>query len=155
VSAARTKVPAGCPLTRRQFEVLSLLAAGQADAQIAASLHISGIGTHLYNAARKLGVVGRTQALGVMYAAGWLDPVATEFGDERSSPAQSLYLRSFEKLLALRHTDSAALYFAATREMTHHLRGMYYEVEKLPPWEVLGAPRPPAHRSLRRGLGRF
>jgi DNA-binding CsgD family transcriptional regulator len=51
-------------LTRREREVLELLAAGRSDAEIAAALHISPktAGTHVSSILVKLGVANRTQA---------------------------------------------------------------------------------------------
>jgi DNA-binding NarL/FixJ family response regulator len=51
-------------LTRRQREVLDLLAAGHSDAGIAAALHISPktVGHHVSAIITKLGVDNRTQA---------------------------------------------------------------------------------------------
>jgi DNA-binding CsgD family transcriptional regulator len=143
--------PAGCPLTAHQFECVALLATGLTSKQIAAQTGRtpSAIRSHLHSAYVKLDCSGGAQAVATMFGAGWLDPVSTRFGDERSTPAQSLYLGAFDRLLALRHTDAAALYIAASREMTHQLRAMYYEVHKLPPWEVLGAPRPPGRGGQR------
>jgi LuxR family maltose regulon positive regulatory protein len=53
------------PLTEREVEVLSLLADGAPNAEIAAAL-VVGVGTvkkHVYNVCRKLGVQNRTQAV--------------------------------------------------------------------------------------------
>lgn len=143
--APRAVVPPGCPLLPRQFQCVALLAVGLTQQQVAGRLGVSysTVRSHLNGAYRRLGCANGNQAVSIMFAAGWLDPVETEWGDERSAPAQSIYLGAFDRLLALRHTDAAALYLAISREMTHHLRGMYYELERLPPWEVLGAPRPP------------
>lgn len=93
------------------------------------------------DAARVAAEAARTRARALMPAA--TAPKAQDRAEKKVSPAQRLYLRSFDRLLALRHTDSAVLYFAVLKEMTHHLRGIYYELERLPPWEVMGAPRPP------------
>ncbi|MCV7100652.1 response regulator transcription factor, partial [Mycobacterium palustre] len=51
-------------LTRREREVLELLADGRSDAQIAATLHISPktAGSHVGSILVKLGVTNRTQA---------------------------------------------------------------------------------------------
>jgi DNA-binding NarL/FixJ family response regulator len=51
-------------LTRREREVLELLADGHSDAQIAATLHISPktAGSHVSSILIKLGVANRTQA---------------------------------------------------------------------------------------------
>lgn len=60
----RADTPHG--LTRREHEVLQLLAGGQSDAQIAAALHISTrtVSCHVGRILLKLGVANRTQAAG-------------------------------------------------------------------------------------------
>jgi DNA-binding CsgD family transcriptional regulator len=60
--AQRTRRPAG--LTEREVEVLSLLAAGQANKEIAATLHLSAktVSRHLTNIFNKIGVTSRTAA---------------------------------------------------------------------------------------------
>jgi hypothetical protein len=124
---------------------MSLIATGVTREEIAQrrGTTIGTVRSLLHTAYRRLGARDSAEAIGALYSAGWLDPVETEWGDDRATPAQGLYLRSFDRLLTLRHTDTAALYIAGTKEMTHHLRGIYYEIERLPPWEVLGAPRTP------------
>ncbi|MFB9442054.1 response regulator transcription factor [Dactylosporangium vinaceum] len=59
------RVPAGpAPLTRREEEVLVLLARGRANGQIARELHIAPqtVKTHVSNILQKLGASSRTQA---------------------------------------------------------------------------------------------
>ncbi|WP_066909533.1 helix-turn-helix domain-containing protein [Mycobacterium interjectum] len=53
-------------MTRREHEVLQLLAGGQSDAQIAAALHISTrtVSCHVSKILLKLGAANRTQAAG-------------------------------------------------------------------------------------------
>lgn len=53
------------PLTGRQTEVLALLQAGYADAEIAASLHLeeTTVRTHIHHIVRRLGVSNRMQAV--------------------------------------------------------------------------------------------
>jgi DNA-binding NarL/FixJ family response regulator len=60
--ARRTRRPAG--LTEREVEVLSLLATGQANKEIAATLHLSAktVSRHLTNIFNKIGVTSRTAA---------------------------------------------------------------------------------------------
>ena len=67
--AAPTAPPAADPfgLTRRELEVLALVAAGRTNRQIADALFISEstAGVHVSNILGKLGVAGRTEAAGV------------------------------------------------------------------------------------------
>ena len=53
------------PLSERELEVLGLVAAGKANAEIASSLFVSlsTVKTHINNLYRKLGVSSRTQAI--------------------------------------------------------------------------------------------
>ena len=67
------------PLTRRELEVLALLAEGRSNRQIAETLFISEstAGVHVSNILGKLGVSGRTEAAAVAFRAG-LVPSAGE-----------------------------------------------------------------------------
>ena len=81
------------PLTRRELEVLALLAEGRSNRQIAETLFISEstAGVHVSNILGKLGVTGRTEAAAVAFRAG-LVPAAP--GDPRrrlSSPPEACY----------------------------------------------------------------
>jgi DNA-binding CsgD family transcriptional regulator len=60
------------PLTRRELEVLALLAEGRSNRQIAETLFISEstAGVHVSNILGKLGVTGRTEAAAVAFRAG-------------------------------------------------------------------------------------
>ena len=60
------------PLTRREREVLALLAEGRTNRQIADELFISEstAGVHVSNILGKLGVTGRTEAVAVAFRAG-------------------------------------------------------------------------------------
>ena len=66
----------GCrpPLTRREREVLALLAEGRTNRQIADQLFISEstAGVHVSNILGKLGVTGRTEAAAVAFRAGMI-----------------------------------------------------------------------------------
>jgi DNA-binding NarL/FixJ family response regulator len=61
-------------LTRRERDVLDLLAAGRSSKQIAGELVISPrtLGTHMQHILRKLGVHNRTQALAIATRAGFV-----------------------------------------------------------------------------------
>ena len=139
-------IPKGCPLSPRQFEVLKLATSGLSYDAIAAELMVSRstVRTHLHEAYTRLDVGGISQAQSMMLGAGWFDPVNTDFGDDRTTAAQALYVGALDRLLARRHADGPAFFTGGgSQSLVHYFRGMYYEVEKLPPWEVLGAPRPP------------
>ena len=64
------------PLTRREREVLALLAEGRSNRQIAETLFISEstAGVHVSNILGKLGVSGRTEAAAVAFRAGLVSP---------------------------------------------------------------------------------
>jgi DNA-binding NarL/FixJ family response regulator len=64
------------PLTRRELEVLDLLAEGRTQAEIAQELVLSPktVGTHLERILRKLGVHSRAQAVAAAYRARLLEP---------------------------------------------------------------------------------
>ena len=69
------------PLTRREHEVLALLAEGRSNRQIADTLFISEstAGVHVSNILGKLGVSGRTEAAAVAFRAG-LVPATGDVG---------------------------------------------------------------------------
>jgi DNA-binding NarL/FixJ family response regulator len=62
-------------LTRREREVLALLAEGRTNPQIAQALFISvkTAGTHASNVLAKLGVASRVEAAGIAHRAGLVD----------------------------------------------------------------------------------
>jgi DNA-binding CsgD family transcriptional regulator len=64
------------PLTRRELEVLALLAEGRSNRQIAETLFISEstAGVHVSNILGKLGVSGRTEAAAVAFRSGLVTP---------------------------------------------------------------------------------
>ena len=74
-SASGAPDPAS-PLTRRELEVLALLAEGRSNRQIAETLFISEstAGVHVSNILGKLGVSGRTEAAAVAFRAGLVSP---------------------------------------------------------------------------------
>jgi len=69
-----SSLPAG--LTAREAEVLSLVASGQTNKQIAATLHLSErtVARHLSNIFTKVGVTSRTAAAGFAYENGLAQP---------------------------------------------------------------------------------
>src|SRR5689334_12028585 len=64
------------PLTRRELEVLTLLAEGRSNRQIAETLFISEstAGVHVSNILGKLGVTGRTEAAALAFRSGLITP---------------------------------------------------------------------------------
>jgi DNA-binding CsgD family transcriptional regulator len=78
-TGAGRRRPAGglaSPLTRRELEVLTLLAEGRSNRQIAETLFISEstAGVHVSNILGKLGVSGRTEAAAVAFRSGLVTP---------------------------------------------------------------------------------
>jgi DNA-binding NarL/FixJ family response regulator len=65
-------------LTAREAEVLSLVAAGRTNAQIAAALVVSQstVKTHINNIFAKTGVTDRAQAVHYAYSHGLADPAS-------------------------------------------------------------------------------
>jgi len=74
--AAEQASPLGSVLTRRELEVLGLLAEGRSNRQIAETLFISEstAGVHVSNILGKLGVTGRTEAAAVAFRIGLMTP---------------------------------------------------------------------------------
>jgi DNA-binding CsgD family transcriptional regulator len=74
--AAGQASPLGSVLTRRELEVLGLLAEGRSNRQIAETLFISEstAGVHVSNILGKLGVTGRTEAAAVAFRIGLMTP---------------------------------------------------------------------------------
>ncbi|RPI30052.1 MAG: hypothetical protein EHM70_14835, partial [Chloroflexota bacterium] len=69
-------VPEGlAPLTRRELDILSLLASGKSNQEIAVErvLAVSTVKKHVANILSKLGVANRTQAVMLAKKLGWLD----------------------------------------------------------------------------------
>lgn len=71
---ARRRREQGCPLTKREFEVLQRLATGRVTKQIGQDLGISAsvVRTHLHNAYEKLGASDRAQAVLSATRNGWI-----------------------------------------------------------------------------------
>jgi DNA-binding NarL/FixJ family response regulator len=61
-------------LTTREIEVMTLVAGGKTNGQIAEELHLSinTVKRHLNNVFLKLGVTTRTQAINVAHKQGWI-----------------------------------------------------------------------------------
>jgi len=73
---ARTAPPADAiPLTRRELDILTLLAAGKSNQEIAAErmLTINTVKKHVANILAKLGVANRTQAVILARKSGWIE----------------------------------------------------------------------------------
>ncbi len=132
--------PAGCPLTPRQFQVMSRLAAGETYGETAHDLGLSysTVDTHAHNAYRRLGILGRGRAAAVvvMKDSGWLGaPPRRPHDDDDSrdvTGAQQAYVDLFVRLCERRrHRD--ALKLAVAYELL--IRG---ECSRAPP--VAGRP---------------
>ena len=101
------EVPAGCPLTRRQLQVISLSSLeGLQSPAIALRLGLtrSTVRSHLDGVYRALDVVSAGQAAVVCFNAGWLDPNLstddpTRFEDRAVNAAQRTYLDAFDSYL--------------------------------------------------------
>ena len=76
------------PLTRRELEILSLVAEGAANSHIARALWVTEqtVKFHLSNIYRKLGVANRTQASHFAFRHGLLEPSPTTTGDAAATP---------------------------------------------------------------------
>lgn len=122
-------VPAGCPLSKRQWQVLSELARGRTTATIAErmGLHVGTVLSHLHYAYPRIGASTRSQAIAIVHEAGWLDPVAEGPGDDRVTPGQRLYLDAFDDYLQ-HHADDEAQSRARER-MDHHMQSMCFEAD--------------------------
>lgn len=114
--AYQGQVPAGCPLTNRQFEVMSLFARGRTDRQVMAELCLtqSAVKQHAQRAYGALGAAGRGRkaALEVMKAAGWLDAPARSkpvIPDPELTAVQAAYCYCFVRLCSERSSRAAAL----------------------------------------------
>lgn len=68
------------PLTRREYEILTLMAAGVRDRNMGQALGISHrtVRFHIENAVRKLGAVNRVNAIARAYDAGVLQTEVTQ-----------------------------------------------------------------------------
>jgi DNA-binding NarL/FixJ family response regulator len=76
---ARISQPAADMLTPRELEVLALVATGQSNTEIAASLHVSDntVKTHLTHILDKLGLRDRVHAVVYAYETGIIEPRST------------------------------------------------------------------------------
>ena len=112
-----------------QWECVQRLARGIGMKQIGLELGTthSTVRTHLHNAYARLHAANAAQAVAVIHAAGWLDPVsastaahALEHEDRRVTPAQRLYLDAFDRFLSSGSSEHR-------EEMGHMLGAMFIE----------------------------
>jgi DNA-binding CsgD family transcriptional regulator len=89
MSAERSDVPALPQLTRRELEILRLVAQGHANGEVAKMLWVTEqtVKFHLSNTYRKLGVANRTEASHWAYVQGVLDGAVTLHAVDGRSPA--------------------------------------------------------------------
>lgn len=74
-SSSTFNFPPELPLTRRELDILTLLAAGKSNQEIAAErvLTLNTVKKHVANILSKLGVANRTQAVMLARRSGWID----------------------------------------------------------------------------------
>lgn len=112
--AARRLVPEGCPLTPRQFEVLSLVAEGLTRVEIAERLFVAPttVRTHIWAGLRRLGARSEPHAVQLMGRAGWAGwrppPPEPEPPVAGSEPFLAAYLRELDVWLASGCRDARA-----------------------------------------------
>jgi DNA-binding CsgD family transcriptional regulator len=100
----RDKVPEGCPLSPREFEVLERVADGMTYAETGAELGIavSTVRSTINSAYPRLGVQSSSQAVAEMARSGWLGftvppgPEPEEKYPERTAPFIRAYLAEFD-----------------------------------------------------------
>lgn len=109
-------VPEGCPLSRRQYQVMCGLAAGRTYLEIARGLGISHstVREHAHVAFRHLGVTGRGASCAVvaMKDSGWLGAKPRrpqEPPDPHLTPVQLAYAACFAALCRERTSRAAAI----------------------------------------------
>jgi DNA-binding CsgD family transcriptional regulator len=114
------RVPYGCPLSPRQFEVLTVLCDGLSYHEAAARLGIgfSSIRTHAAYARRKLGVRSTAEAVAMMGRSGWWgwvppeppppprEPEPSDF--VKTHPWAAAILAEFDQWNASRWSDQCA-----------------------------------------------
>jgi DNA-binding CsgD family transcriptional regulator len=116
-------VPHGCPLTSRQFQVLTLLCDGKTYKQAARELGVSlsTVRTHAHGIIRRLDVHDIKSAIAAMGRRGWWGWVPPVMGapppppepppaelDVQCGPWATAVLCEFDKWLASRWSDQAA-----------------------------------------------
>ena len=124
-------VPDGCPLTARELEVVKLVCSGTKQYKHIATeldISVSTVRTHLNNSYRKLGVPSATALAGRMANSGWFDLVPEGLEDGRITRVQNHYLAARFKAQEKPSEDNET-------EAMFWLRGMFYEADKIPPWE--------------------
>ncbi len=126
------KVPAGCPLSLRQFQILTLQASGLTGKQIARALGVSHsvVRTHASRAHGILGISSASQAVVLMKDSGWLgSPPRRSQEDDDSrvvTPVQAAYADRFTELVRRRGSREEAMVTLAAglHSATHnHPRG--------------------------------
>jgi DNA-binding CsgD family transcriptional regulator len=110
-TAARSRVPAGCPLTNTQYEMISLIARGKSIKQVA---QIRGctdrnVAALLGQASRRLGVSGSQAAVVKMMSSGWLEASARSPEDGVVPPVALTYSCCFVRLCRERSSRAAAI----------------------------------------------
>lgn len=111
----RIRVPAGCPLTNREYELLVLLSTGATYKEAARAMSIAPttVASTARTAYAALGVVGRGvgPAIVVMKDAGWLGapPRQPPRADRAVTPVQLAYAYAFSRLCRERTPRAAAI----------------------------------------------
>lgn len=97
-------VPAGCPLTARQFEVMRLICEGLTYREIAQRIDrsVSAVRSRCVGAMTRLGVRESRQAVVVFMRHGWHTGVPAEpvYARGPITPWQAAYLHEFDRHLA-------------------------------------------------------
>jgi Response regulator containing a CheY-like receiver domain and an HTH DNA-binding domain len=121
------KVPAGCPLSARQWAAARLVCEGASYRTAAKHMgcSVSNVRSHLHEAYKRLRVKTGAQMAVVVCASGWMDPVDIEWTDRRVTAAQYLYLQAFDRLAEAK--GGLATIATARSEMSHMLRAMCIE----------------------------
>lgn len=104
--AQRDKVPPGCPLSNREYEVMQYVSRGYTYKEIASELQlgVSTIRSHMHRIFVALDVVGRGQnaAVVLMKDMGWFGTVPTEqksTTEDALSPHELVYCIAFTRLV--------------------------------------------------------
>lgn len=97
----RQDKPAKCPLTQREWEVMSGLAAGRSVDHIARICQIttSTVRSNIGKSCKRLGVHNRREAI-VRVRQGWPRPTPAGRREPDTNPTMHAYTKAFDKLLA-------------------------------------------------------